>query len=346
MKRTAALFLGLMLLTRPASAQSFYEDNPTFTDPVNDDPSWRIVKPSSVGLDARLLEKAATSFGRKRHSFSLVVLRRGGLAFERYFHGANRRSSNNVHSASKSILGAAIGIALHEGHLRSLDQPLADFLPGARADIRLRHLLTMSAGIDWKEDETEYEIEKTPHWVDSILSLPFPDRPGEKWNYSTGLTHLLSAVIAKATAQSLAAYVRSRLFTPIGIKDERWGKDPHGVSSGGYNVYLTARELAKFGQLFLQRGEWNGRQVVPSAWVDESFRHHISPRKGSGYGLLWWQRRIGGHDVKFAWGYGGQLVYVVPSLEMVVVFTTNTSGSDPKFEGDSLLENFIFKSAK
>lgn len=346
MKRTAAFFLGLMLLARSSHAQSFYEDNPTFTDPVNDDGHWRFVTPSSVGLEARLLEKAAASFGRKRHSFAFVVLRRGGLAFERYFHGTNKRSSHNVHSASKSILGAAIGIALREGQLRSLDQPLADFLPAARGDIRLRHLLTMSAGIEWKEDDTEYEIEKKPHWVDAILALPFPAPPGEKWNYSTGLTHILSAVITKATGQTLAAYVRSRLFAPLGIRDERWGADPQGVSSGGCNVYLTARELAKFGQLYLQRGEWQGRQLLPRAWVEESFRHQISPRKGTGYGLLWWQRRIGGHDVKFAWGYGGQLVYVVPALEMVVVFTTDTSGSDPGFEGDSLLENYIFRAAK
>lgn len=346
MNGKAAFLLALLLTPNPSRAQSFYDDNATRLDPVDDDASWRFGTPGSVGLDKALLDQAAASFGAKWYSHSFLVLRRGTLAFERYFHGTHKRSSNNVHSASKSILGAAIGIAIAEGKLEGLDQPLADFLPAARPDIRLRHLLTMSAGIEWKEDDTEYELEKKPHWVDAILALPFPERPGEKWNYSTGLTHLLSAVIQKATGQSLASYARSRLLAPLGIRDERWGADPQGVSSGGCNVFLTARELAKFGQLFLQKGEWNGRQVVPRAWVEDSFRRHISPRKGSEYGLLWWQRKIGGHEVKFAWGFGGQLVYVIPALEMVVVFTTNTLDRDPNFEGDKLLEKFVLKAAR
>lgn len=324
----------------------FYESNPTFLDPVDDDATWAKGTPASVGLDGSLLQKASAAFGKKRYSFSFLVLRHGKLVHESYFHGTHRRSSNNVHSASKSIVGAAVGIAIERGLIEGLDQPLARFLPGARADIKLRHLLTMSSGIDWKEDHTESEIEKQPHWVNAILGLPYPDAPGTKWNYCTGLTHLLSAVIQKASGQTLAAFVRAQLFTPLGIADERWGRDPQGVSSGGYNVYLTARELAKFGQLYLQGGRWQGRQLVPAAWVQDSFRRHISPRPGKEYGLLFWQSRVAGVDLKFAWGYGGQLVYVVPSLDMVVVFTTNTRGTDPNFEGDQLLEKYVLKAAR
>lgn len=355
MKPWLLMLAGLFLLTAesesrgagkaPVSPYSFYEDNPTFTDPVNDDADWVTAPPGHVGLDERLLRQAGDAFGKKSWSFSFLVLRRGTLAYERYFHGTHKRSSNNVHSASKSILGAAVGIALERGELRSLDQPLAELLPGAKAGITLRHLLTHSSGMRWTEDSTENEIERRPHWVNAILALPY-GRPGEKWNYTTGGTHLLSAALQKATGESLASYTRRQLFAPLGIRDERWGSDPQGVSSGGYNLYLTARELAKFGQLFLQGGRWQGQQVVPRAWVEESFRAHISPRKGSEYGLLWWQRKIGGFDVKFAWGYGGQLVYVVPALEMVVVFTTDTSGRDPDFEGDSLLEKYVLRAAR
>lgn len=328
------------------SSSSFYESATTYTDRVNDDATWISGTPTSVGLNATLIAKAADEFGRKSRSMSMVVVRKDVLAFERYYHGMNKRSSNNVHSASKSVLGAAVGIAIEQGHIRSIDQPVSDFLPKAPRGVTIRHLLTMSAGIEWEEDATEYKIEKKPNWVDAILALPYPDRPGEKWLYSTGLTHLLSAVITKATGKSLAAYARENIFAKIGIMDERWGADPQGISSGGYNLYLTPREMAKFGRLYLHGGEWNGQQVVPRAWVEDSFRRHISPRPGSEYGLLFWQRNIGGHEVKFAWGYGGQLIYVVPSLEMVVVFTTNTRWSDPNFEGDELLAKYILPAAK
>ncbi len=330
----------------PLPGQSFYEDNATYTDRVNDDQDWKIGTPASVGLDSKALESASSSFGRKSWSFSFLVVRKGTLAFERYFHKTTKRSSNNVHSASKSILGAAVGIAIDRGQIRSLDQPVSDFLAGAKPGITIRHLLTHSSGMQWKEDSTEYEIEKTPNWVNSILGLRYPDSPGSKWNYTTGGTHLLSAVITKATGSSLADYVRESIFRPLGIMDERWGADPQGVSSGGYNLFLTARELAKFGMLYLRKGEWNGQQVVPRDWVENSFRYHITPRAGSTYGLLWWQRKIAGQEVKFAWGYGGQMVYVVPALDMVVVFTTNTRGLDPNFEADSLLEKYILKNVR
>lgn len=330
----------------PINTASFYDTSPTFTDAVNDDATWTLGTPGSVGLNARLLQQAADSFSRKSKSMSMLVVRKNTLVLERYFHGMNKRSSNNVHSASKSILGAAIGIAIARGQIESIDQPVSDFLPQAKRDITIRHLLTMSAGIKWKEDSTEHKIEKQPNWVNAILALPYPDHPGTKWLYSTGLTHLLSAIITKATGQSLATYARENIFKKIGIMDERWGADPQGISSGGYNLYLTPREMAKFGRLYLNGGAWAGRQVVPAEWVAESFKRHISPRPGSEYGLLFWQRNIGGHEVKFAWGYGGQLIYVVPSLDMVVVFTTNTRGLDPNFEGDELLKNYILKAAQ
>lgn len=353
MKSMAALLAGFVMSVSaqgagkaPIQPASFYEDNPTYTDKVNDDASWILSSPESVGLDSKLLKKAGDAFGKKSASFSMLVVRKNVLAYERYFHGTTKSSSNNIHSASKSIVGAAIGIAIEKGFIRSLDQPIEDFLPQARGDITIRHLLTHSSGMKWTEDSTEYKIEKKPNWVDAILALQYPDKPGSKWNYSTGNTHLLSAILTKATGQSLAAFARAEIFSKIGIMDERWGQDPQRISSGGYNVYLTAREMAKFGLLYLNGGVAKGKQVVPAHWVDDSFRRHISPRPGSEYGLLFWQRNIAGHEVKFAWGYGGQLIYVVPSLDMVVVFATNTRGTDPNFEGDELLAKYIFSGTR
>jgi len=354
MKSKAALATLLILYCGSANAMgkqeidtsSFYESNPTYRDSVNDDSTWTFSTPAAVGLNEKNLIKAADSFGKKSKSFSMVVVKKNALVFERYFHGANKQASNNVHSASKSILSAAVGIAIAKGFIRSIDQNVTDFLPQAPRDLTLRHLLTMSSGIDWTEDSTEYQIEKEKDWVQAILRLRFPDRPGEKFLYSTGLTHLLSAVISKATGQSLAAFARANLFQKIGIADERWGADPQGISSGGYNLYLTPREMAKFGRLYVNGGVWNGQQVVPKAWVDESLKFQINARAGSDYGLLWWQRNMNGHAVKFAWGYGGQLIYIVPALELVVVFTTNTRGVDPNFEADALLKSYILPAAR
>ena len=135
--------------------------------------------------------------------------------------------------------------------------------PAGKKKITLRHLLTMRSGLEWTEDSTEDQVEKAPDWVQAILGRPLASAPGTAYNYSSGNTHVVSAVLQKATGMSTCQFARRYLFGPMGITAEHWGRDPRGVFSGGYNLYLTPRELAKFGLLYLHGGKWNGRQLVP-----------------------------------------------------------------------------------
>lgn len=315
------------------SARSFYEPNPVLEDrrPVR----WRKGAPQNVGLDAGKLKAASDVLTRRPASRAFLVVRKGRLAWERYFHGATARESRNVHSVSKSLLGALVGIAIREEKLQGPDhrliEGLGDFLPASpdpRRRLTVRHLLTMTAGLAWTEDVTEYEIQRAPNWVHAILTRPLTDRPGTRFRYSTGNTHVLSALLTKRTRQPTHAYARSRLLKPLGITVDRWGRhDPQGFDSGGCNVYMTPRELARLGVLFLQRGTWKKKALVPAAWIAESWK----PRQRVGgayhYGYLWWLFEADGHSVSLAWGYGGQFVFVVPSLELVAVVTSDTAAT-------------------
>jgi len=338
---------GLLSLALPARAQEgfpgcdaiwqtsshgreFYEYNPTYTDPAA--LVWPQDTPASQGMQADLLAGGVARLLARDTVRSVLVARHGVLVTEAYARGGGVDASTNIHSASKSILGALIGIAIADGKIASLDDPIADYLPAAndpgvplKGAITVRHLLTMSSGLAWEEDRTEYRIEDEADWVAAILALRMDAAPGRAFLYSTGNTHLLSALLTAATGTSTCDYAMAHLFGPLGMAPEHWGSDPQGVFSGGYNLYLTARELARFGQLYLQGGRWEGRQIVPQGWVTASFESAWDTGGGWDYGFLWWLTRRNGHDVAVAWGWRGQLVYVVPDLDVVVVVTTDTA---------------------
>jgi CubicO group peptidase (beta-lactamase class C family) len=164
-------------------------------------------------------------------------------------------------------------------------------------------------------------------WVRAALEQPVVDVPGGRMLYSTGSTHLLSAILTKATGKSTRAYANERLAEPLGFRIRPWQRDPQGIFFGGNEMYLTPRQLLRFGQMYLDGGAYQGKQVVPRAWVEESVRPRTtSPWNGHGYGLGWWSKESGGRRVFFAWGYGGQYVFVAPELELVAVFVSRPDG--------------------
>ena len=261
----------------------------------------------------------------------MIVSRGGVVVEERYWRGAGPDRPANVKSVSKSILSALVGIAVAEGHLR-LDQPVAEILPehfGAGADPRKRaitveHLVSMRAGLESTSFNQYGEWVSSRDWVRSALEQPLVAEPGGPMIYSTGSTHVLSAVLTRATGVSTYEYARSRLAEPLGIRLRPWTRDPQGVYFGGNEMRLTPREMLRFGELYLRGGAYGGRQVVPREWVEASFRPTgSSPWSGHGYGYGWWIKESSGHPVYFAWGYGGQYVFVVPALEMVAVFVSD-----------------------
>ena len=274
---------------------------------------------------------------------SLLVWQDGRLLRERYFNGARATGRANIKSASKSILSALVGIAIGRGHLAGVDAPIARYLPqyfGDSTDPRKRgitigHLLSMRAGLETTSFYNYGRWVTSRNWVRYAIAQPLVAEPGGPMIYSTGNTHLLSAALARATGTSTLTFARRHLATPLGITLASWQRDPQGVHFGGNDMYLTPREMLRFGVLYLQRGRYAGRQVVPAAWVDSSF----VPRTTSGwsghqYGYGWWITRVAAHPVFFAWGYGGQFIFLVPSLGLVVVTT-----SDPEVrsrEGEHL----------
>ena len=331
------------IFDRPGQGETFYEDNPTYIDD-RELPEWRLSAPSDAGIDGDALDVGAAELAQSPALLSLLVVRDGALVFERYYNGSAAGHSNNIHSASKSILSALFGIALDEGTIESLDAPLADFLPeyiaagSARSAITLRHVLTMSSGLEWTEDETEYTvIEPSDDWIEAILEQPMIGTPGVDFNYSSGMSHVASAVLTRATGTSTCAYAHQKLLSPLGIAAEHWGRDPDGVFFGGYNLYMTPRELARFGLLFLRDGDWEGRQLVPAGWVQQSIRPQLAADDGYDYGYYWWLISSETEEVAIAWGYGGQFVYLVPALDLMVVMTADTASDHAELEGERFL---------
>jgi CubicO group peptidase (beta-lactamase class C family) len=294
---------------------------------------------------------------------SVLVVRHGYMVYERYWQGVDADDGHNGYSVTKSFVSALVGIALRDRHLQSLDQTvedlLADHLP-ADADLRLRRvtlkqLLTMTSGLAGDDsslagdDRISDRMAQSPDWVRHILSRRLETTPGAEFAYSSASSHLLSAIVADATGQSTLAFARKELFGPLGIAADNaleqtvnhwppsqaelgayerapvaWPRDPQGYHYGGAFLKLPARDLAKLGYLYLNGGRWDGTQVVPADYVAASTQPQSDPTVGPGdYGYQWWVTDEAGHASFRAMGFGGQLIQVIPDLDLVVVITSD-----------------------
>ena len=329
---------------------SWYEDNPTYVDPRDDSADWRFSTPEAEGLDAAVLADGGNSLAANPCIFSLLVVRHGKLVYERYYHGMDKSMANNIHSASKSLLQALVGLAVENGCLAGWDTKVSDVLPDVFAgappnkkNITVRHLLQMSSGLQWTEDDTEYTIEHTDDWVRSVIGRPQLHAPGSVFEYSTGNTHVASGVLQQATGTATHAFAADNLLGAMNITVEHWGcPDPLGVDSGGCNVYLTPREMAKFGLLYLQHGVWNGRRLIPEETVAQAATAVWAVGPTFHYNTGWWSQTVSGHPMYFAWGYGGQFIYVMPDLDIVLVVTENTSaGHYDEIDAGDLVRRYV-----
>jgi CubicO group peptidase (beta-lactamase class C family) len=316
---------------------------------------WRESAPEDQGLDsARLAAAQAYLAKHVPHIDSLLVVRGGYLVYEH--DAADAAALHNVKSVTKSVTSALVGIAIQAGDLENIDERLGSLLPEAFAtirdrdkrDITVRDLLTMRSGLEWAEyGASAVQMTASPDWVRFVLERPLIHAPGTLFNYSTGDTQLLSAILHKLTGLSLLDYADLYLFGPLGITQRRWPADPQGISIGGAELALTPRDMAKFGYLVLNGGTWDGDQIVPAAWVRESGQYHTlfepeSPEdcETLGYGYLWWLRPQGRHESRIAVGYGGQFVYVIPDQDMVVVMTGRIDTAPPHFKDNRMLCRF------
>ena len=288
----------------------------------------------TFGLDALLLAATYERAAEMPRLHSLLVARHGELLGEEYFHDYNASRRANIKSVSKSIISALIGIAIAEGHLDGLDQPIAPFFPdiiGEDSDERLRtltlgNLLSMQAGLEPTSGRNYGAWVNSGNWIGFALTRPFGEEPGGRMQYSTGSTHLLSAILTRATGMSTLEYARTRLARPLGIELPAWARDPQGIYFGGNDMYLRPRDMLEFGELYRNGGVADGVQVVPEEWVRDSWVQRTTSRYNrNGYGLGWWMRNAGGYDIYLAWGYGGQFIFIVPALELTVVTTSDAA---------------------
>lgn len=286
----------------------------------------------TVGMDSALLAAAfeyAATLPRLR---TLIVARHGETQAERRFRGPALDAPANVKSVSKSVLSAMVGIAIEEGWLEGVDQPIAPFFDaylGAdddprKRDITVGHLLSMRSGLERTSGSNYGRWVTSPNWVRHAITRPMVADPGGTRIYSTGNSHLLSAVLTRAAGQSTLAFAREHLAQPLGVALPPWLADPQGIYFGGNEMRLTPRAMLRFGELYRNGGRHEGQQIVPEAWVRQSLEPRGTSRwTGEGYGYGWFLSEVRGHAMFYAWGYGGQFIFVIPALELTVVTTSD-----------------------
>jgi CubicO group peptidase (beta-lactamase class C family) len=347
---------------------------------------FRTSSPEEQGMDSeKLLE--IHDFYTKAHEKnpeysidSISIYRNGYLVADYYFNPLYPKNTKHViHSVTKSIMSALIGIAIDQGYIENVDVPYVNFFPEKQDSIKdekmkeitLQDLLSMETGIRSRDFalyqwEGIFEMQKSDDWVAYVMGLPVDVGPGERFDYSNMSSFLLSAIIEETTGMDTLDFVRKNLFGPLGIEDVQWEWSPQGYAIGYARMWLKPEDMAKFGLLYLHKGEWDGEQVIPAAWVEESVTPHAFPKNyvkildangeedqklttfnwrktniiqsfSDGYGYQWWLDKDGSYS---AVGVGGQHIMVVPEGNLVVVVTNASSGMGVFFPR-KILDKFI-----
>ena len=267
---------------------------------------------------------------------SLLVSHRGQLVLERYYNGTRAATPANIKSASKSVISALVGIAVAKGHIKSIDQKIVTYFPELatdpeprKRDITIEDLLTMRSGLESTSGRNYGAWVQSANWVRFVLRRPLIDEPGTRVEYSTGSSHLLSAIITKATKKSTWQFAQQELAKPLGFTLAKWPADPQGIYFGGNEMLMTPRQMIEFGELYLNDGRAGQLQLIPKEWVEKTRIGRGRSRWGSDreYGMGFWIRDLSGHDSYYAWGYGGQFIFIVPDKQLVIVTTSRSDVS-------------------
>jgi CubicO group peptidase (beta-lactamase class C family) len=331
-------------------------DSPAATQPALPSSAWPTLDwptstPAEQGMDAALLDEMLAQIDTDRMNLhALLVIRHGAIVLEKYYPGHDRLEKHTQYSVTKSFTSTLLGIALDQGKIKGVDQPVQDFFPGLvftnpdpRKDaMTLADLLTMTSGLDWQESDASYSaMYQSADWVDWVMGLEQAAAPGEVFNYCSGCSHVLLKAVGQAVGTDVVDFARENLFEPLGIRDFGWERTRRGDAIGGWGLLLTARDMAKLGYLYLHEGAWDGRQVVSASWVRAATSQHADPDGRLGYGYQWWLYDT--HGAYAALGRSGQTIFVIPDLDIIVVTTAGISDHDPIF---ALIDDYILPAAQ
>jgi len=325
------------------------------------DGSWEVSSLVEQKVDPKKISEVIHQIliNNIKNIHSILLIKNGNLVLEEYFSGYHRNLTHTVQSVTKSVTSILFGIAHDQGEKIVLENKLFDYLPeykelgsnNAKNEITLKHLLTMKAGLEWNEMHEPSDITgmfKSNDCIKYVLERKLLDPPGEVFFYGSGLSTVLGRILKNTTGSDVDQFADKHLFTPLGISEYAWSKLPDGAVATGWGLYLRPRDMAKIGYLFLKDGMWKRKQIVSKKWVAESIHPHVKGDlvSGTGYGYQWWRgtSRIGNRDIDsfYAAGHGGQFIFVIPSLDVITVITSQADNNNAgDFRAYSVLENYI-----
>jgi CubicO group peptidase (beta-lactamase class C family) len=351
------LILGGMLLINNVSImkveKALNKNNAQVYYPAGD---WRISTPEEQGMDSRILADMIKSIKERGKSVnSVTIIRNGYSVIDTYFYPYQKGLRHSMNSCTKSFVSALLGTAIEDRHIESVDEKVLDYFQDMKIENRshlkqeltLENLLTMTTGLNWEFNNniSTNQMLGSRDWTRFVLDQSMKEKPGLNFGYCNGAAHVISAIIQKTSGKTCAELAVEEL-QPLGIKDIYWSSSPENVTSGYSGIYMYPTDAAKFGYLYLKNGAWNGQQLIPKKWVEESTQMQTKAAWNStfpGYGYMWWINRFGGYA---ALGYGGQYIFVVPKLELVAVFTGGLYDVNDLFYPGNLMESYIIPSIK
>ena len=329
-----------------------YHAQPTgsysYRTPLQVEGGWEVSTLQEAGIDTSMLEEMMNAIHENYdYMHSILIVKGGKLVFEEYTNGWDPLRMHRLQSVSKSFTSTLVGIAIEEGLIGSINDQLYEYLPEysslfdeSKKRIDIEHLLTMTAGFEWNELETYYENPKacdshaagaSGDYIRYVLEKPLVNEPGTAWYYNSGFPNMLGHIIEEKSGMDLLEFSYQHLFEPLGIRRAYWqpitGEERPSCAGG---LRLMSRDMARYGELYLRSGVWDGEQILPPEWIEESTRWRVDTGLDVGYGYFWKRYSNGGLDVFLASGTGGQYIVCVPAFDAVVVTTAryNTDKSD------------------
>jgi CubicO group peptidase (beta-lactamase class C family) len=316
------------------------------------DTNWAATTPEEQGMSSSVLDDMMQFIEDSDAPIrGLVVTRNGYIVKEQYWNYYTENTTHQIFSCTKSFTGTLIGIALKEGFIGNVSQRVLDFFPemtiqhmdSRKGNMTLEHVLTMTTGLDWNEWNNSYndatnmyrQMFEGPNPIQFFLDLPMAYEPGTHWVYTTGASHLLSAIINRATGMSTRAFAEQYLFGPLNMTVGSWNIDPQGIHNGGTQLYVSARSMAKLGLLYLNNGTWDGQEILSEEYVTRATTALVETHLDSDYGYQWWVNTANG--LYSAQGSEGQYIFVSPEKKVVVSIIARADEPGEDISEDILL---------